>query len=87
MKRYLEYRGSDWMKYETRIKKSIDRLSEEQLLHELLKVRGVDNPSELLNLTEEVIHDPNLLVDMDYGLEMLKHYLDMQEPHIHIFFD
>ena len=46
------------MKYETRIKKSIDRLSEEQLLHELLKVRGVDNPSELLNLTEEVIHDP-----------------------------
>ena len=75
------------MKYETRIKKSIDRLSEEQLLYELLRVRGVDNPSELLNLTEEVIHDPNLLVDMDYGLEMLKHYLDMQEPHIHIFFD
>ena len=75
------------MKYETRIKKSIDRLSEEQLLHELLKVRGVDNPSELLNLTEEVIHDPNLLIDMDYGLEMLKHYVDMQEPHIHIFFD
>lgn len=75
------------MNYETRIKKSIDRLSEEQLLHELLRVRGVDNPSELLNLTEDVIHDPNLLIDMDYGLEMLKHYVDMKEPHIHVFID
>ena len=72
------------MKYETRIKKSIDRLSEEQLLHELLLVRGIENPHEFLNLTEDVIHDPQLLVNMQQGVNMLHYWVTQDQPRIHL---
>lgn len=75
------------MKYVARINTNIDRLSEEQLLHKLLEVRGVQDPMTLLNLEEGVIHDPNLLRNMDFGLEMLKFHLQQENPHIHVFFD
>lgn len=75
------------MKYITRINTNIDRLSEEQLLHKLLEVRGVQDPATLLNLQEDVIHDPNLLKNMDFGLEMLKFHLGQDNPRIHVFFD
>ena len=75
------------MKYETRIKKSIDRLSEEQLLHELLLVRGIENPYEFLNLTEDVIHDPQLLVNMQQGVNMLYHWVTQDKAHIHLLMD
>ena len=75
------------MKYETRIKKSIDRLSEEQLLHELLLVRGIENPHEFLNLTEDVIHDPQLLVNMQQRVNMLYHWVTQDKVHIHLLMD
>ena len=75
------------MKYVARINKSIDRMSDEQLLYELLKVRGVENPSGLLNLTENVLHDPYLFKNLQFGLDMLKFYLEKEDSHIHIFFD
>lgn len=75
------------MKYITRINTNIDRLSEEQLLHKLLEVRGVINPATFLDLQEDVIHDPNLLKNIDLGLEMLKFHLEQDSPHIHVFFD
>ena len=53
------------MKYVARLNTNIDRLSEEQLLHKLLEVRGVNDPTTFLNLQEDVIHDPNLLKNMD----------------------
>ena len=43
------------MKYVARLNTNIDRLSEEQLLHKLLEVRGVNDPTTFLNLQEEVI--------------------------------
>ena len=75
------------MKYVARINKSIDRMSDEQLLYELLKVRGVGNPSGLLNLTENVLHDPYLFKNLQFGLDMLKFYLEKEDSHIHVFFD
>lgn len=75
------------MKYETRIKKSIDRLSEEQLLHELLLVRGIENPTEFLNLTEDVVHDPNLLISMNEGVSMLYRHVTDKSCHVHILID
>lgn len=75
------------MKYIARIKTNIDRLSEEQLLHKLLEVRGVQDPATLLNLEESVIHDPNLLKNIDLGLEMLNFHLQQDNPHIHVFYD
>ncbi len=40
------------MKYVARLNTNIDRLSEEQLLHKLLEVRGVNDPTTFLNLQE-----------------------------------
>lgn len=75
------------MKYVARLNTNIDRLSEEQLLHKLLEVRGVNDPTTFLNLQEDVIHDPNLLKNMDFGLEMFNFHLNQESPHIHIFID
>lgn len=75
------------MKYVARLNTNIDRLSEEQLLHKLLEVRGVNDPTTFLNLQEDVIHDANLLKNMDFGLEMFNFHLNQESPHIHIFID
>ncbi len=75
------------MKYVARLNTNIDRLSEEQLLHKLLEVRGVNDPTTFLNLQEGVVHDPNLLKNMDFGLEMFNFHLNQESPHIHIFID
>ena len=75
------------MKYVARLNTNIDRLSEEQLLHKLLEVRGVNDPATFLNLQEDVIHDPNLLKNMDFGLEMFNFHLNQESPNIHIFID
>lgn len=63
------------MQYKT-INKGFDCLHNENLLYTLLKQRGVSNPSILMNLNEEVIHNGLLLKNMESGLELLKKHID-----------
>lgn len=62
------------MKYKAH-SKGYEFLKEEDLLHELLKYRGVENPSRLLNISESDIHDGMLFKNMLKGLKLLKKHI------------
>lgn len=62
------------MKYKTHLK-GYEFLKEEDLLHELLKYRGVENPSRLLNISENDIQDGMLFKNMLKGLKLLKKHI------------
>lgn len=72
------------MKY--RVKNNSDFLKSEGLLHLLLQDRGVENPKELLNLNQDVIHDGMLFKNMYEGLTMLNKHIKNQSK-IHIIID
>lgn len=62
------------MKYKAHLK-GYELLKEEDLLHELLKHRGVENPSKLLSVSGNDIHDGMLFKNMLKGLKLLKKHI------------
>ena len=77
------------MKYTVKCQRSIDRMSDEDLLYTLLELRGVENPGELLaidNGAKACLWDTYRFKNMQTGLELLKGHLDSGSP-ICVFFD
>ena len=73
------------MRYKPRNKGT--RISRDgELLNTLLISRGVDNPSEFLNVNESDIHDGMLFKNMDRGLNMLNWHIENNSK-IHILLD
>lgn len=78
------------MKYTVRSKKSIDRMSDEQLLRELLELRGVEDVESLLKIDTEDAEcswDAYQFNNMERGLDLLWNHLDAKDSHIHLLFD
>ena len=77
------------MKYIT-LNNGYDFINEKELLNALLKNRGVDNPRQLLDLNEQVVHDGMLLKNMDEALNLLHKYIEKSKDeivNIHIIID
>ena len=68
------------------LNKNYDLITEDELLDILLKNRGVENPKELLNINESVLHDGMLFKNMDRGLNMLNWHIENNSK-IHIIDD
>lgn len=68
------------------LNKGYDFIKEDELLHKLLKNRGVENPKEFLNINESVIHDGMLFKNMERGLNMLHWHIENNSK-IHIIDD
>lgn len=62
------------MKYKAQLK-GYELLKEEDLLHKLLEYRGVKNPSRLLNVSGNDVHDGMLFKNMLKGLKLLKKHI------------
>jgi len=73
------------LKYKV-LNKGYDLIGENELLFKLLKDRGVDDPKQLLNLNESVVHDGMLFKNMDRGLNMLNWHIE-NGSRIHILND
>ena len=73
------------MKYRV-LNKGYDLITEDELLDILLKNRGVENPKELLNIDESVLHDGMLFKNMTRGLNMLNWHIENNSK-IHIIDD
>ena len=74
------------MKYIVKNKKSYEYVSDNELLHLLLKQRGVENPELLLNLTPDVLHGELEQPFMEFGIKLL-HYHISNNNRIHIIVD
>lgn len=68
------------------LNKNYDLISENELLHKLLKNRGVEDPERLLNLDKSVIHNGMLFKNMERGLNMLNWHIQNNSK-IHIIDD
>ena len=68
------------------LNKGYEFINENELLDILLKNRGVENPKELLNIDESVIHDGMLLKNMERGLNMYNWHINNNSK-IHIIDD
>ena len=68
------------------LNKGYDLITEDELLDILLKNRGVENPKELLNINESVLHDGMLFKNMDRGFNMLNWHIENNSK-IHIIDD
>ena len=80
------------MKYVVKSKKSIDRMNDEKLLHELLEMRGVQDPLSLLRVDNghycDYYNGAYDFVNMEKGLDLLWEHLELREnAHIHLIFD
>lgn len=74
------------MKYIVKNKKSYEYVSDNELLHLLLKQRGVEDPELLLNLTPDVLHGELEQPFMEFGIKLL-HYHISNNNRIHIIVD
>lgn len=74
------------MRYEVHNRKNIDRLTDDNLLVELLTMRGVGNAYELLNLNPSVLKDGWKFRNMEEAIELLDLHL-LHNDHIHIIMD
>lgn len=77
------------LRYTVKSKKSIDRMSDEELLLELLELRGVKSPRDLLAIDRgqaQCLYDTMKFDNMKTGLELLKSHLDVGNP-IHLLMD
>lgn len=63
------------MKYKAKYNR-YDRLSDEEILHKLLKERGVEDTEALLNLSDEMLCTPKKFNNMQKGLDMLFKHLE-----------
>lgn len=79
------------MKYIVKSKKSIDRMNDDKLLHELLEMRGVLDPLSLLDVDSgnhaNYYHPAYDFKNMEQGLDLLWKHLDDEFGHIHLIFD
>lgn len=74
------------MRYEVHNRKNIDRLTDDNLLVELLTMRGVENAYELLNLNPSVLKDGWKFRNMEEAIGLLDSHL-LHNDHIHIIMD
>lgn len=86
--KYLAYKG-DVVKYVVKSKRSLDRMTDERLLEELLLMRGVENPTALLNVDNGTYyyHSAYEFSYMEEALDLLWKHLDNELSHIHLIFD
>lgn len=74
------------MRYLVANKKNIDRLANDDLLYEILAMRGVENPKLLLNLSPEVLCNPYDLNNVREATDLLHHHM-WQKNKIHVIID
>ena len=89
--KFLAYKG-DVVKYVVKSKRSLDRMTDERLLEELLTMRGVTDPLALLRVDSghyvDYYNGAYDFVNMEQGLDLLWEHLELREnPHIHLIFD
>ncbi len=71
------------MRYKIGSSKNIDRLEGDNLLIEILKLREVEKPMELLNLSPSVLHSATLLRGAREAIELLRKHVT-KGSNIHI---
>ena len=77
------------MKYSVKCKRSIDRMSDEELLRELLKLRGVEDIDTLLKIDRgqsNYVCNTMYFNNIQQGLDLFKFHLDNGSP-IHLLVD
>jgi single-stranded-DNA-specific exonuclease len=74
------------VKYVVKSKRNIDRMDDTELLAEILTIRGVEHPMEMLNLTSRVLHDGYELRNMAMGLDLFDWHIK-HDSNIHIIID
>ena len=74
------------MRYKVASKKNIDRLEGDNLLLELLALRGVENPVELLHLTPRVLCDATKFRGIKDALDLFHKHIKHQSR-IHVIVD
>lgn len=74
------------MKYIVHNNKNIDRLGEDELLHELIKMRGVENPNAVLNLSPKVLHSAFKFNNIERALDVFNYHMT-NDTNIHIIID
>lgn len=74
------------MRYKVGSNKNIDRLEGDNLLVEILKLRDVENPMELLNLSPKVLHSATLFRGMKEAIELFHKHIK-EGSNIHILVD
>lgn len=74
------------LRYIVSSKKNIDRLDGDNLLLELLKLRGVEKPHELLNLSPQVLCDATGFRSISRAIEMFHKHM-IHDSNIHIIMD
>ena len=88
--KFLAYKG-DVVKYVVKSKRSLDRMTDERLLEELLTMRGVTDPLALLRVDSghyvDYYNGAYDFVNMEQGLDLLWKHLDNEFGHVHLIFD
>ena len=75
------------MRYLVANKKNIDRLANDDLLYEILAMRGVENPRELLNLSPNVLCDAYDFRNIDDAVDLFFRHVGWLKDNIHIIID
>ena len=75
------------MKYIVNNKKNIDRMDDTELLIELLKMRGVEHPLEMLNLSPKVLYDASDFNNIDKAMELFHDRVEVNKDKVHIIID
>ena len=79
------------MKYVVKSKRSLDRMTDERLLEELLEMRGVTDPLSLLRVDSghycDYYNSAYEFTNMEQALDLLWKHLDDEFSHIHLIFD
>ena len=88
--KFLAYKG-DVVKYMVKSKRSLDRMTDERLLEELLEMRGVADPLSLLRVDSghycDYYNSAYEFSHMEEALDLLWKHLDNEFSHIHLIFD
>ena len=88
--KFLAYKG-DVVKYVVKSKRSLDRMTDERLLEELLEMRGVADPLSLLRVDSghycDYYNSAYEFSHMEEALDLLWKHLDNELSHIHLIFD
>ena len=88
--KFLAYKG-DVVKYVVKRKRSLDRMTDERLLEELLEMRGVADPLSLLRVDSghycDYYNSAYEFSHMEEALDLLWKHLDNELSHIHLIFD
>ena len=75
------------MRYLVANKKDLNRLTNDDLLYEILKMRGVENPQELLNLSPDVLCNPYKFKNINQAVDLFHHHVSWLKGNIHIIID